>query len=77
MNGIPVVATDIPALRHLLGDGAGLLFPVGDTAAAAEAIRDLVTDPEQRQRAGAIGKERGAAFLPAGVAAQMCDLYGV
>jgi glycosyltransferase involved in cell wall biosynthesis len=77
MNGIPVVATDIPPLRNLLGDGAGLLFPVGDTVAAGEAIRSFAINPELRRQAGAMGKERSSAFLPDGVAAQMCALYGV
>ena len=32
LNGIPVVGSDIPPIRDLLGDGeAGLLFAVGDT----------------------------------------------
>jgi glycosyltransferase involved in cell wall biosynthesis len=77
MNAIPVVASDIPPLRHLLGDGAGLLFPPGDTAAAAAAIRKFAIDGEARKHAGAIGKKRSTVFLPEGVAAQMLDLYGL
>ncbi len=77
MNGLPVVAGDIPPLRHLLGDGAGLLFSLDDTDAAAAAIRAFVTDSEARDRAGAIGRQRGEAFLPEGVATQMLQLYGV
>lgn len=77
MNGIPVVASDLPPLRHLLGDGAGLLFPVGDAAAAAEAIRTFVIDEEARKKAGAIGKQRSEAFLPDGVAAQLLEMYGI
>ncbi len=76
MNGIPVVATDIPPLRHLLGDGAGLLFPAGDTQAAADAIRVFVTDEDARQQAGAVGKKRGEAFLPEGISSRMLELYG-
>ncbi len=75
MNGIPVVAGDIPPLRHLLSDGAGLLFPLDDTTAAGEAIRLFATDPDARAKAGAIGRERGQAFLPDGVAEQMLRLY--
>ena len=76
MNGLPVVASDLPPLRHLLGDGAGLLFPPGDTRGAAAGIRTFATDTEARGRAGAVGRSRGEEFLPSGVAAQMLDLYG-
>lgn len=75
MNGIPVVATDIPPLRHLLGDGAGLLFPPEDTVAAAEAIRSLVTDSSLRKQAGAVGRKRGEEFLPEGIGDRMLELY--
>lgn len=41
-NGIPVVATDIPTFRELVGeDEAGLLFPPGDATSAANAIKLL------------------------------------
>lgn len=75
MNGIPVVATDIPPLRHLLGDGAGLLFPLEDTESAAAAVRSFVTDPALRKQAGAVGRRRGDEFLPEGVGDRMLELY--
>ncbi|MGA9596805.1 MAG: glycosyltransferase family 4 protein [Acidimicrobiia bacterium] len=74
-NGVPVVASDIPPLRYLLGDGAGLLFPVADVKAAAAALRVFVTDADVRRHAGDIGVERAANFQPDGVAAQMLELY--
>jgi glycosyltransferase involved in cell wall biosynthesis len=44
--GVPVVATDIPANREALRDGAdGALVPVRDPAATAAAIRRLLDDP--------------------------------
>jgi phosphatidyl-myo-inositol alpha-mannosyltransferase len=65
MNGIPVVASDIPAYRELVGiPGAGLLFPVGDAAAAADAIRRLVDDAALRRRLGERGREHVQRFLP-------------
>jgi len=65
MNGIPVVATDLPAHRALLGEEeAGLLFPVGDAVAGAAAVTRLVDHPELRQRLGARGRERAQAYLP-------------
>lgn len=77
LNGIPVVASDIPPLRRLVGDEeAGLLFPPGDPQAAASQIRRLVEDPDLRSRLGQEGHNRAAEFLPERVVKQLCDLYG-
>jgi glycosyltransferase involved in cell wall biosynthesis len=77
-NGIPVVASDLPPLRHLLGDDeAGLLVPPGDVQAAAEAIRELARDPERRERMGRAGRVRVEQYDPGSVAALMAQLYGL
>lgn len=76
LNGLPVVASDLPAVRTVLGDGAaGLLFPPGDVGAAAVAIQDLLDDSELRQELGQRGRELAGAFEPAGVVAQLTHLY--
>jgi phosphatidylinositol alpha-mannosyltransferase len=76
LNGIPVVATDIEAHRLLLGeDEAGLLFPVGDLGAAAEAIRLLAADGELRRTMGEAGRARTAAFAPELVVSRFAALY--
>jgi phosphatidylinositol alpha-mannosyltransferase len=78
LNGIPVVASDLEPVRALLGDGdAGLLFPVGDIDAAAEAILRLVRDPALRDRLGAEGRGRAAAFGPEPVRQEFLDLLGL
>ncbi len=41
----PVVSTDFPHARELLGGGAGLLVPPRDPVAIATAVRRLVTEP--------------------------------
>jgi len=41
--GLPVIATPIGAIPELVGD-AGLLVPVGDAAALADAVRTLADD---------------------------------
>ena len=46
-RGCPVLASDIPALREVSGDGA-LLLPVGDEDAWAGAIRRVLADDELR-----------------------------
>ena len=76
MNGIPVVASDIPALHRLLGNGeAALLFPAGDASAAAERIRLLVGDPALRRRLAERGPARTAHFVPGPIVEQLRDLY--
>lgn len=78
MNGIPVVAGDIPPLRDLLGDDeAGLLYPVEDPAAAAAALRRLVHDPGLRRALGEAGRDRSRTFSPEEVAARLLELYGL
>ncbi len=78
MNGIPVVAGDIPPLRDLLGDDeAGLLYPVEDHEAAVVALRRLARDPALRRRLGEAGRERSVHYSPAAVAEQLLGLYGV
>jgi len=76
LNTIPVVATDIPAHRALIGDdAAGILFPVGDVDGAARAIVRLCDDAELRHRLGGEGRERSAAFDPCRVVPELVMLY--
>lgn len=77
-NGIPVVASDLPAYRELLGDDeAGLLFPAGDAKAAAAALRRLSDDAALRATLGDAGRRRAARFAPDTVATAMRELYGI
>lgn len=76
VNGVPVVASDIPAFRELLGPGeAGVLFPPGDAMAAAHAVLQLANDSELRARLSAAGKQRARLFAPDAVGAAMLDIY--
>ncbi len=55
--GLPVVATDVPGCRALVEDGVnGLLVPVGNSQALAEAVGRLVDDPLLRVRLGDAGR---------------------
>lgn len=57
--GLPVVATDIRGSREEVVHGdTGLLVPVNDSAALADALSDLVADREKRRRFGAAAHER-------------------
>ncbi|WP_432478369.1 glycosyltransferase family 4 protein [Nocardioides sp. GXQ0305] len=77
LNGIPVVATDLQPIHDMLRTGAGTVFPVGDAAAAAAAVRRFAVDPALRRTAGEEGARRAQRFSPASVTRQMLRLYGV
>ena len=59
MTGLPVVATDIRGSREEVVPGeTGMLVPVNDSAALAQALRKLVSDPELRSAMGQAGRAR-------------------
>lgn len=57
--GKAVVATSGGGVPEIVQDGVtGLLVPMGNAEAMAQAIRTLLRDPERRQRMGARGRDR-------------------
>ena len=63
-SGLPVVATDVRGCRQVVDDGVtGLLVPVRDAGALADAIRSLGDDAERRKRMGEAAIERAAAHF--------------
>jgi glycosyltransferase involved in cell wall biosynthesis len=55
--GVPCVVTDIRGCRETVDPGVnGLLFPVGDSAALADAILELLGDQERLREMGAAGR---------------------
>ena len=45
--GVPVVASDLPASRRVLGEVAGVVWvPPGDRQAVAAAVDRVITDPD-------------------------------
>lgn len=57
--GTPVIASDGGALPEVVADGeTGRVVPVGDAAALADAIGDLLATPERCRELGARGVER-------------------
>lgn len=75
--GLPAVVSDIPGNRSVVTDGVnGLVVPVGDVPALAEAMLKLRRAPELRARLGQAARETIARrFDIAGVAARLEEIY--
>lgn len=59
--GLPVVASDIPPLREVLGD-AGVFVPSGDAVALRKALKRLIDNVSLRESYGRGAKERAEIF---------------
>jgi phosphatidylinositol alpha-mannosyltransferase len=81
--GAPVVASDLEAFRYVieggaspgLGDPAGVLVPVGDSAALAMQLERLLDDPAARDRFSRRGTEVVGAYDWSVVAGRVCEVY--
>ncbi|MDA2808270.1 glycosyltransferase family 4 protein [Nocardiopsis suaedae] len=74
--GAPVLASDIPAFRSVLGGGAaGELFPVGDPEALAARAAALLDRPERRAELSGAAREAVRAFDWRAVAADVVRVY--
>lgn len=75
--GRPMVATDVPGCREVvLPDQTGLLVPVDDPGALAEAVAKLAGDPALRARYGAAARKLAVErFAAAAIGRQTVDLY--
>jgi glycosyltransferase involved in cell wall biosynthesis len=61
LRGAPVACSDTSSLPEVAGDAA-LLFDPLDVGAIAEAVRQLLTDPELAERLRAAGRRQAARF---------------
>jgi glycosyltransferase involved in cell wall biosynthesis len=57
-GGMPILATDIPGVRELIGSDAGLLYAVGDSTGLARAIAHVNADPQSAHNLGREAKAR-------------------
>jgi glycosyltransferase involved in cell wall biosynthesis len=74
-SGIPVVSTDGGALPEVVGD-AGRIVPARNPAALAQAIGELLDDPDQRVSLGQRGRQRILErFSWTQAAATLSDVY--
>jgi phosphatidylinositol alpha-mannosyltransferase len=65
-SGCAVVASDLPAFRHVAGEAARLT-PVGDVTALAEALVVVLADRSEADRLAQAGREQVARFDRAAV----------
>jgi glycosyltransferase involved in cell wall biosynthesis len=73
--GVPVVSTDGGALPEVVGD-AGVIVPAKDAEALAEAIADLLRNPQRRETLSRQGRRRiEELFCWQVCARQMTDYY--
>lgn len=72
-----IVTTDVPGCREVVAQGVnGLLVPVRDASALADALQSLIADPERRARLGMAGRRRAEEEFDVGrVIAQTLALY--
>jgi glycosyltransferase involved in cell wall biosynthesis len=75
--GRPMIATDVPGCREVVHPGTtGVLVPVDDERALADAIEDLAALPELRARYGAAARRLAVErFSARAIGAQTVDLY--
>ncbi|MGD0631908.1 MAG: glycosyltransferase family 4 protein [Terracidiphilus sp.] len=59
--GLPVIASDVPGLADVVR-GAGVLFPVGDHAALAREIQELLASPARRREMSKASRKRAQSF---------------
>jgi phosphatidylinositol alpha-mannosyltransferase len=74
--GTPVVASDLDAFRRVLSDGeVGSLVPVGEAAALADALIEVLDNDVLRQRHVAAGSEAVRHYDWSVVASQIMRVY--
>jgi glycosyltransferase involved in cell wall biosynthesis len=73
--GAPVVSTDCPlGPREIISDGVdGYLVPMGDEAALAQKLLDLINKDELRQRMAEAARSASARYDPALIADRFAD----
>jgi phosphatidylinositol alpha-mannosyltransferase len=74
--GAPVVASNLDAFARVLDGGrCGVLFPTGDAAALATAVRGLLADPGRQEELALAGRAEARRYDWPVVARQVLDVY--
>lgn len=75
-HGLPIITTNVGGLPDLLTPSAGILIPPGDSAALAEAMHCLASDPELRKQMGQVARDRYLElFAPDAVLSMLVSTY--
>lgn len=75
-RGVPVVSTPVGGIPALLSDGAGIILGVDDVGALADALLNLLRDPESARQLGASGRDRVASrYSTTQVVAELTRLF--
>jgi glycosyltransferase involved in cell wall biosynthesis len=74
-SGLPVITTDLSAVRAYLPGGEAILAPKGDADAALGALQQLRDDPALRRRMGAAARARAEALSWPRVASEYAALF--
>ena len=53
----PIVATNVPGIKEVLEEGAGILVDLDDVNGFKEAILELIKNPEKRKRLALLAKK--------------------
>jgi phosphatidylinositol alpha-mannosyltransferase len=74
--GTPVIASDIEGFAYVVGHQAdGMLVPRCDTNALADALLQLLSDPDRRQEMGRMGQIKAQSFDWFHVSQQILSFY--
>lgn len=74
-RGKPVIGTTLGGHVDMIGDNAGMLVPQGDVGALEAAMRELIGDPERRDRFGRAASERARSFAATSVIPRFEQAY--
>ena len=74
--GLPVIATRVGGIPHIVRDGeTGFLIEPGDVMGLADALRELLREPQRARRMGAAGRQRAEAEFSCGVIVPRFEQY--
>jgi glycosyltransferase involved in cell wall biosynthesis len=73
-SGVPVIGSTCGAIPEVIGD-AGLVFPEGNAAALADALRSMLADAALRERLAAAGQTRVEQYSWTRVAEMTYELF--
>jgi len=75
-NGLPIITTNVGGSPDLLPPGAGILIPPGDSAALANAMQCLASNPALRKHMGQAARDRYLQlFAPDSVLSMLVSTY--